>query len=80
MDEAHRRQIESIIGGMTCPKDFVCCEDDSKNLCKAKDVGMRGYLDCLDEEATGCVFSLTFGSGRLCKCPLRAYLGKNLGI
>ncbi len=80
VDEAHKRQIETIVGAMRCPKDFSCCEAGFIDLCKAEDRSLPGYLDCLDEKSKRCVFSLSFGHSRLCKCPLRVYLGKNLKL
>ncbi len=78
--EAHAQKIESIRSDMKCPKDFVCCESGFENLCKAHNRGVTGYLDCLEEKATGCGFSVSFGHSRLCTCPLRVYLGKKLRI
>lgn len=80
VNEVHAKQVQSIIGGMKCPKDFLCCESGFENLCKAHNRGLEGYLDCLEEKATGCGFSVPFGHGRLCTCPLRVYVGKNLRI
>lgn len=78
MDEEQRKRIEEIIGGMTCPKDFKCCESDFANVCKAKDTGMESHLECLEEKPVTCEFVLSFGYGYLCQCPLRVYIAKKL--
>ncbi len=80
VDDVHAKNIEFIRSDMKCPKDFVCCESGFENLCKARDRGVTGYVDCLEEKATDCVFSFAFGHSRLCRCPLRVYLGKKLKI
>ena len=78
MEQDHQKRIEEIIRGMKCQKDFKCCKPGSGYLCKAKDRGMEGYLDCLEQEADLCEFSLPFGDGFFCRCPLRIYIAKNL--
>ena len=78
MEQDHQKRIEEIIRGMKCQRDFKCCKPGSGYLCKAKDRGMEGYLDCLEQEADLCEFRLPFGDGFFCRCPLRNYLAKNL--
>ena len=67
-----------IIGEMTCPKNFLCAESGFENLCKAKDMGLEHYLECLEAEVSSCKFAVAFGYGHFCRCPLRVYLAKNL--
>lgn len=78
MDEEHRKSIQEIIGGMTCPKDFECCESDFANVCKAKDFGVEKFLKCLEENPRKCEFSMSFGYAFFCQCPLRVYIAKKL--
>ena len=78
MEQDHQTRIEEIIRGMKCEKDFRCFKPESGYLCKAKDFGVEGYVDCLDKESGPCEFRLSFGEGFLCRCPLRVYIGKNL--
>lgn len=77
MDDDIRKEIEAIIGGMECPKDFQCYRSGLKVLCKARDFGIENYLECLETEPQGCCFSISFGDMRFCKCPLRYYLVSN---
>lgn len=79
LSQAHRQEIERIAGGIKCPKDFVCYKSDLKKLCKARDFGMEQYLYCLENKPQECDFSLSFGRGYLCTCPVRIYIAKNLG-
>jgi hypothetical protein len=76
--EKHKKEIEKIIARFKCPKDFECYKSGFKNLCKAKDIGLEKYLECLKKDPGDCVFSLSFGYSYLCKCPLRVYIAKNL--
>ncbi|MCP4612415.1 MAG: hypothetical protein GY845_27270 [Planctomycetes bacterium] len=81
MKEEDRKKIEEIMGEMSCPKSFKCAESGFEMLCKAKDKkGLKGYLDCLDAEASRCTFAISFGRSYLCKCPLRVYLSKELKL
>ncbi len=78
MEPEHRKKIEEIIGAMSCPKDFKCCESDLANVCKAKDIGIESFLECLEEDPRCCKFALSFGDAYLCQCPLRIYIAKKL--
>ena len=79
MEQDHMRQIEEFIGGMKCPKDFRCYKSGLENLCKAKDIGLETYLECLEENPQECEFSLSFGYSYFCRCRLRVYIAKRLG-
>ena len=76
--EEQRQEIEKIAGTIDCPKDFGCYKSGSKKLCKARDFGMERYLYCLEDEPQDCNFSLSFGRGYFCTCPVRIYIAKNL--
>ncbi len=73
-----KSQIEEIIGGMTCPRGFRCMERNFEQLCNAEDYGNERYIKCLEQEPSRCLFSVPFGVGGYCKCPLRVYLCKEL--
>ena len=78
MKEADKRQIAEIMSQMQCPKDFECYKSGFEDLCKARDIGMEQFLVCLAENPRECKFSLPFGEGFYCNCPLRVYIAKNL--
>ena len=78
MDEGYKKEIEKIIGGMKCPKDFKCCKPGFDVVCKAKDIGLETFLECLEEDPRSCQFSVPFGEGYFCQCPLRVYIAKKL--
>jgi hypothetical protein len=78
MYEKDKNKIKEIIGGMKCPKDFQCSRSGFKFLCNARDIGLDSYLVCLEKHPLDCLFSMSFGSAHLCKCPLRVYIAQNL--
>ncbi|MFC1829536.1 hypothetical protein ACFL0O_07995 [Thermodesulfobacteriota bacterium] len=78
MKENDRKQIEGIVGQMQCPKDFKCAHSGFENLCRAKDLGLESFLECLDDNPSLCKFSIFFGDAHFCQCPLRVYLAKRL--
>jgi hypothetical protein len=78
MEQISKSEIEEIIAGLKCQKDFICCESGLKNLCSAKDIGIESFLECLEKKPTSCQFSVPFGLMHLCQCPLRVYLYKKL--
>ena len=76
MDEQDRKALEEIIGGLFCPKDFLCYRSNLDSLCKAKDIGMKSFLVCLEENPQGCKFSIDGGDYFFCECPIRTYIAK----
>jgi len=71
--------IEEITKHFSCPKDFKCCKSGFENLCKATDIGLRSFLECLEENPLDCPFAVSFGFSYFCQCPLRIYLKRELG-
>ena len=78
MDERTKKELEKFIGEMKCPKDFRCYQSGLEVLCKAKDIGMELFLECLEETPQNCKFSVMIGRSYLCQCPLRYYIFKRL--
>jgi len=74
----HRKEIEKIIGQMQCSKDFQCYKSGFEVLCKAKDVGMNSFLQCLEEDPHDCLFLLPIPRTHYCECPIRVYIAKEL--
>jgi len=78
MEQEIRKEVERIIDGMKCPKDFECCKSGLENLCRAKDIGLESFLECLEKNPQECEFSFSFGHSYFCHCPLRVYIAKKL--
>jgi hypothetical protein len=77
MDEETKKEIEEIIGKMQCPNDFQCYQSGLETLCKAKLVGTKDFLLCLEKKPLKCKF-LSVGKGYVCECPLRYYIYSKL--
>ncbi len=75
MHKVIQDQIEEIIDGLKCPKDFVCYRSEFKSLCRAKDIGLESFVACL-ADSQECRFSILFGGLCFCQCPLRVYIAK----
>ena len=85
IDEAVKREIGEIIGGLNCPKGFLCAQSGFERLCKARHIGLKSLLLCFDDKAAACDFSLHFGNGHngsrghyFCRCPVRIYLATEM--
>ncbi len=74
--EEQKSEIEEIRRKMSCPNNFQCYKSGFSELCKARDIGMKTFLECLEEEPESKAFSLSFGDRYFCKCPLRVYIAK----
>ena len=79
MDKDLKKEIKKIIGEIQCPNEFCCLESGVEMGCRAKDVGLEEYLECLEESFPPCPFSVSFGNKHYCHCPLRIYICKKLG-
>ena len=78
MDEKTKKELKQIIGEMECPKGLRCYQSGLEVLCKAKDIGLDEYLECMEVNPQECLFSVSFGYSHLCQCPLRVYIAKKL--
>ena len=79
MDQKDKKEIEEIIDGLKCPKDFLSYKSKFDSLCNAKDIGMKSFLLCLEENPQACKFSIDGGDYFFCECPLRNFIAKKVG-
>lgn len=80
MDDDIKKQIDDIKKQMNCPKNFRCVTSNFQELCKAEDGGLEDYLICHDQNSSTCDFSLSFGFSHFCRCPLRIFIARKLGL
>ncbi len=75
-----RREIEEIAGKIDCPFDFECYKSELEQLCEVnlqQGTRIMWCIGCLSEESKQfCKFRLSFGSGHLCRCPLRYHIAE----
>ena len=74
----HKKQIEQIISGMKCRKDFKCYKSGFKDLTRVQVFTASDLLKCLGDNPQKCEYASAFGDGYFCKCPVRLYISKNL--
>ena len=78
MEKVILQQIDEIRKRMKCSKGFQCAESGYTKVCKARDIGFKRHLLCLENGSASCDFSLLLDKEYYCACPLRVYLTKNL--
>jgi hypothetical protein len=76
IEQSHQRQIEEIMSGMRCSKEFICYKSKFKQLCNVRDIGIEAYIECLEKIPSYCNFAFPFASVHLCKCPMRVFIAK----
>jgi len=78
MEQDYTEEIEKIMRGMNCQKDFECYKSGLRYLCKTQDAGMEDYLLCLEDQSHECSFSSIVGKNTHCSCPLLYHMSKRL--
>lgn len=76
--QCQRIKIEEILDGIKCPYNFRCYKSGFAMVGTVKDNGAKDFLECLEEYAQDCEFSLCFGQASHCLCPARIYIAKEL--
>jgi hypothetical protein len=71
-----QKEIEDIINGLKCRRDFICYKSGFQQLCKVRDIELENFLICLDGHNGDCKFSVYFSESHFCQCPLRIREGK----
>ena len=78
MEQDYKEEIEKIMRGITCQKDFECYKSGFRYLCKTRDAGLDDYLICLEDQSHTCSFSSIVGKDTHCSCPLLYHISKRL--
>ncbi|MHC4477002.1 MAG: hypothetical protein ACYTEL_15255 [Planctomycetota bacterium] len=76
--ETSRSQIEDVMSEVGCQKDFGCYRSGFETVCRVRNHGPGEFLECLDEDARNCQFSLFFGDAVSCLCPVRIFVTTEL--
>ena len=79
LEQNLEKELREAMGDIECPKGFKCCTEGLEKLCKAQDVGLEEFLECLEENPLECTFSVHYGAVFYCRCPLRVYIVKKFG-
>jgi hypothetical protein len=63
-----------------CPEGCRCNMQGTEGLCKAADVGLETYVECMEEHPFDCPSSIRFGGMYYCSCPTRIHLTKEFRV
>ena len=77
LQEDMQKDIEEMMNGLQCPKDFMCYKSGFKVLCKAEDMGLKSFIACLGPDPSECTCSISYGGLFFCQCPIRVYVAKH---
>jgi hypothetical protein len=78
MEEKAADIFDDIKRQMECGKNFECTESESAVLCKARDFGLKDYIECLEAEPQRCRFAVSFGAAHFCRCSMRVHIAKTV--
>lgn len=73
-------ELEKLQSDSECQKLITLGCSDFRNLPKVRKIGGDSLLECLDENPVRCSQALLYGSTYFCRCPVRAYIYRKLGI
>jgi len=71
-------EVEKAINGLRLPKDFRWFKPGAGFTCKARDIGLGSFAECLEEDSFMCPFSVSFDHSYYCKSFLRVFVAAEL--
>jgi hypothetical protein len=78
MEKAYMQHIEETMAGL---KLLTACKRYEPGVgftCKAMDVGLDSFVECLEKDSHWCPFSVPYADSNFCKSPARVYAAKEL--
>jgi hypothetical protein len=78
MGHAHMQEIEKAINGLKLREDCKWFKRGFGFSCKAKDVGLDSFVECLEKDSCRCPFSVSYAYSFYCSCPPRVYIAREL--
>jgi hypothetical protein len=78
METAFIQQAIETMPGLTLLGECKCYKPGAGFSCKAIDVGLDSYVECLEKHSYWCPFSVPYADSSFCKCPARVYVAKEL--
>ena len=76
MDKEHKKDIKELM--IDCSEGCKCHNPGIEDLCKAEDIGLEGFVKCLEENPSMCDHSIPYGYSWYCSCAPRIYIAKEL--
>jgi hypothetical protein len=74
MEQIYVQKIEQLL--KYCPEGSKCHKQKVENLCKAEDVGLESFLQCLEKAPFECTSALSYDGSYYCACRPRVYIAK----
>ncbi len=74
-----RALIQQTVENMAGQKLLAECKRFKPGVgftCKAKDIGLDSYVECLEKDSYRCPFSVRYSRSYYCKSPARVYAAK----
>ena len=78
MEQLDMEKAKQILGDLKCKKELSCVKKGLEDLCRATNIGPKSHLVCLEKDRA-CTFSLPYGAGFICKCPVRSIIETEQG-
>jgi len=76
MEQTVIQQIEKAMPGLKLLEDCKSYKPGFGFTCKAKDIGLDSYVECLEEDSHRCPFSMSYADAYYCTSPARVYVAK----
>ena len=80
MSQEKTAEIDRIRECMRCERDCGCCRSGFTQMGRVRLLADGNLLDCLEERAATCRFSVAFGDGYFCRCPLRTHIATTFHV
>jgi hypothetical protein len=80
MEQAYIQQIEEAMPGLKLLGHCKFYKPGFGFICKAKDIGLDSYVECLEKDSYRCPFSVSYAYSCYCSCPARVCTTKELGV
>ena len=78
MEQAYVQRLEQLIEYF--PEGSKCHQQGVEKLCKARDIGMDSFVECLEKEPLECVCAIHCAHSWYCSCPPRIRIAKELNV
>ena len=78
MEKAHMQETKNAMAGLKLLAECKRYEPGFGFICKAKDVGLDSFVQCLEKDSRLCVFSVPYAHSYYCKSPARVRAVKEL--
>ncbi len=76
METQQTHETKELMG--ECDPGCKCHGRGREKLCKARDIGLETFVECLEEFPFECGNSISYGAISYCSCPPRVQIAKEL--